>query len=110
MSTDATRRDRENRQSFDEDIRSGRSLPDVPFDPWRLLHGQIPDVLVSDLLKTRPARPPNLESENAVLHSLAQYLLTDPEHILERSIREAARLCGAGSAGVSLLEPDQGHE
>jgi hypothetical protein len=55
-------------------------------------------------------RPPNLESENAFLHGLAQHLLTDPEHILERSIREAARLCGAGSAGVSLLERDQGHE
>jgi hypothetical protein len=68
------------------------------------------DVLVSELLKTRGARPPNLESENEFLHSLAQHLLTDPEHILERSIRAAARLCGAGSAGLSLLATDHGNE
>jgi hypothetical protein len=67
-------------------------------------------VLVSELLKTRGARPPNLESENEFLHSFAQQLLTDPEHILERSIRAAARLCGAGSAGLSLLETDHGNE
>jgi hypothetical protein len=71
---------------------------------------QLTDVLVSELLKTRGARPPNLESENECLHSLAQDLLTDPEHILERSIRAAARLCGAASAGVSLLETDHGNE
>jgi hypothetical protein len=59
-------------------------------------------------LKTRAARPPNLASENEFLHSLAQHLLTDPEHILERSMRAAARLCGAGSAGLSLLETDHG--
>ncbi len=68
------------------------------------------DVIVSGLLKTRGARPPNLESENDFLHSLAQLLLTDAEHILARSIRAAVRLCGAGSAGVSLLEADHGNE
>jgi GAF domain-containing protein len=68
------------------------------------------DVVVTGLLKTRAARPPNLESENAFLHSLAQLLLTDAEHILARSIRAAVRLCGAGSGGVSQLETDHGNE
>ena len=68
------------------------------------------DVVVSGLLKTRGARPPNLESENDFLHSLAQLLLTDAEHIIARSIRAAVRLCGAGSAGVSQLENDHGNE
>jgi hypothetical protein len=72
--------------------------------------GRLAGVLISDLLKTRGARPPDLESENEFLHSLAQHLLTDPEHILERSIRAAARLCGAPSAGVSLLETEHGNE
>jgi hypothetical protein len=80
-STDVPRPDRENRQRLDDDTRAGPSPPGAAFDPWRLSHGQLPDVLVSDLLKTRPVRSPNLESENASLHSLAQHLLTDPEHI-----------------------------
>ena len=58
----------------------------------------------------KQARPPALESEHEFLHSFAQHLLTDPEHILERSIRAAARLCGAGSAGLSLLEADHGQD
>jgi hypothetical protein len=75
-----------------------------------LLSGQLTDILVSGLLKTRCPRLPNLESENEFLHSLAQFLLTDAEHIVARSIRAAVRLCGAGSAGVSHLETDHGNE
>src|ERR1700704_2717895 len=59
-------------------------LNDGASGPCDSPHGQLTEVVVSGLLKTRRARPPNLESENAFLHSLAQLLLTDAEHILAR--------------------------
>ena len=99
MSADVAHHDREDREHLDNAAQAGHSPSRRPFDPWGSSHGQLADVLVSELLKTRGARPPNLESENEFLHSLAQHLLTDPEHILKRSIRAAARLCGAGIRG-----------
>jgi CheY-like chemotaxis protein len=110
ISADVAHHDREDREHLDNAMRSGHGPADRPFDPWGSPHGQLADVLVSELLKTRGPRPPNLESENEFLNSLVQHLLTDPEHILERSIRAAVRLCGAGSAGVSLLETDHDNE
>jgi CheY-like chemotaxis protein len=101
---------RGDREHLDNAVPSGRGPAGGPFDPWGSPHGQLADVLVSELLKTRGAHPPKLESENEFLHSLFQHLLTEPEHILERSVRAAARLCDAGFAGVSLLEKDHGEE
>ena len=109
MAADVAGHDREDREHLDHATRAGHG-PSRPHDRWGSPHGQLADVLVSELLKTRDARSPNLESENEFLHSLAQHLLTDPEHILERSIRAAARLCGAGFAGMSLLDTDHGKD
>jgi hypothetical protein len=110
MSADVARDAGKDPEHLDAATRAGPGPHGAPFDPWDSSHGRLTDVLVSELLKTRGARAPNLKSENEFLHSLAKDLLTDPEHILERSIRAAARLCGAGSAGVSLLESDHGNE
>ena len=109
-SPDVVHQQRGDREHLDNAVPSGRVPADRPLDPWGSPHGQLADVLVSELLKTRGPRPPDLESENEFLHSLAQHLLTDPEHILERSVRAAARLCDAGFAGMSLLETDHGEE
>jgi hypothetical protein len=110
MSADVAHNDRENREHHENAERAGHGPAGRAFDLSGSSDGQLADVLVSELLKTRDPRPPNLESENEFLHSLAQHLLTDPEHILERSIRTAARLCEAGSAGISLLASDRGEE
>src|SRR6202163_3174413 len=110
MSTDVAHHDREDREHLDNAARAGHGPAGRAYDPWGSSQGQLADVLVNELLNTRSARPQTLASENELLHSLAQHLLTDPEHILERSMRAAARLCGAGSAGLSLLEADHGHE
>jgi CheY-like chemotaxis protein len=101
---------RREREHLDNARSSDRGPAGRPIDPWGSPHGQLADVLVSELLMTRGPHPPNLEAENEFLHSLAQLLLTDPEHILERSVRAAARLCDAGFAGMSLLETDHGEE
>jgi hypothetical protein len=109
MSADVAHHDREDREPFDETARTGHGPAGAPLEPRGRSHGQLTDVLVSERLKTRGARSPNLESEHEFLDSLAQHLLSDLAHVLERSIRAAARLCGAGSAGVSLLETDHGN-
>jgi hypothetical protein len=110
MPRDLVHPDRDDREHPDDATRPDRRVPGVWNDLADLSHGQLTDVLVSERLRTQPVRSANLESENEFLHSLAQHLLTDPEHILERSIRASVRLCGAGSAGISLLETDEGHE
>jgi hypothetical protein len=110
MSADVARHNREDREPFDDAARTGHGLAGARLEPRGMSHGQLTDVLVSERLKTRGARSPNLESEHEFLHSLAKPLLTDLAHVLDRSIRAAARLCGAGSAGVSLLETDHGNE
>jgi hypothetical protein len=108
MSADVAHGNRQGYEHVAEPERGGHGIGSRG-DPRRS-SGQLADVVVTEQLKTRGARPRDLESENEFLHSLAQHLLTDPDRILERSIRAAARLCGAGSAGVSLLEPEQGNE
>src|SRR5712671_4014951 len=110
MSADVAHDYRDDGEHFNDAARAVHGPGGAPFDPWGWSHGRLTDVFVTERLKARGARPPNLESENEFLHSLAQHLLTDPEHILERSMRAAARLCGAGSAGLSLLETDHGDE
>jgi GAF domain len=110
MSADLAHQTRREREYPDDAAPARGHLTNGPFGPCGSPHVQLTDVVVSGLLKTRAARPPNLESENEFLHSLAQLLLTDAEHILARSIRAAVRLCGAGSAGISQLETDHGNE
>jgi hypothetical protein len=102
IAADVAHPDREDPEHFDNAAQARHGPAGRPFG--------LADVLVTDLLKARGAHPPNFESENEFLHGLAQHLLTDPEHILERSIRAAVRLCGAGSAGLSLLQTDHGDE
>jgi hypothetical protein len=110
MPRDLVHPDRNDGGHADDARRADRRATRVSKDSGRPSDGQLADVLISERLCTRPVRATNLESENAFVHDLAQQLLTDPQHILERSIRAAVRLCGAGSAGISLLETDEGHE
>jgi len=110
MPGDVPHHHRDAREHLDAAARTDFHLPAGQRDPAGASHGQLTDVLVSERLRTRYTRRPNLESENEFLHSLAQHLLTDPEHILEGSIEAVVRLCGAGSAGISLLDSDEGNE
>lgn len=64
------------------------------------------EVLVTPQLAIRPARAPDLASENRAMHELARQMVADPERILERMAELALDLCNAGSAGVSVLETD----
>lgn len=49
--------------------------------------------------------PPNLQAENEALVTLASQIALEPENIWHRLASVAMRLCQAGSAGISLLDP-----
>ncbi len=62
------------------------------------------DVLITAALADRPARQPDFAAENQALHTLAQQLTDDPPSMLKTLVRIAQDLCGADTAGISLLE------
>jgi len=57
-------------------------------------------------LTRRPSRQPDHAAENGALIALAQKMAFSSEGILQQLAQTALRLCGAHSAGISLLEPD----
>jgi len=60
--------------------------------------------LITDELSSRASRRPNYGAEAKVLRRLAHALATSDAAMLELLASEAARLCRAGSAGISVLE------
>jgi PAS domain S-box-containing protein len=62
------------------------------------------DVLATEALRRRPARHPDHAAENRALAALARAAVDRPDDLPGRFAEVALDLCGAGSAGVSLLE------
>src|SRR5258705_8011646 len=67
---------------------------------------QLRSVLSIAELNGRPSRPPDHAAENHALIALAQQLAVSPVGMLQTLAETALKLCGAHSAGISLLEPD----
>ena len=55
-------------------------------------------------LKRRPSRPPDYAAESRALIALAQQMADSPDGILQKLADTALVVCGAHSAGLSLLE------
>jgi hypothetical protein len=64
MSTEIAHHAREDRRHVDTAVRPGDGPVQRPSERWGSPRSQLADELVSERLKTRGARPPNLESEN----------------------------------------------
>ncbi|MFM9265555.1 PAS domain-containing protein [Tychonema sp. BBK16] len=62
------------------------------------------DVLITAALADRPARQPDFAAQNQALHTLVGQLTDDPQSMLKTLVGIAQELCGADTAGVSLLE------
>jgi PAS domain-containing protein len=62
------------------------------------------DLLITELLAQRPLRAPDLAAENEALYELGRLLIETPETLQKHFVELAFKLCGAGSAGISLLE------
>jgi hypothetical protein len=65
-------------------------------------------MLVIDELGRRPSRATDLDAENVALTGLAETLANEPRYLLQRLVQTTLELCRADSAGVSILEPDEG--
>ena len=68
------------------------------------------DIIINSELLDRPSRAPNYEAENQALLALVQSLAETPNMILQRLAETALQLCRADTAGISLLEQQDGGE
>ena len=62
------------------------------------------EVLTTASLASRPHRLPRAASENKALRALVTVMANAPEELPNALLRTALELCGAGTAGLSLLE------
>ena len=65
-------------------------------------------VISTPELGRRPHRVADHERENRALVALAEHMEQSPKDILRKLVETAMQLCSAGSAGVSIIEPDGG--
>ena len=70
----------------------------------------VSDVLITGELKRRSARAVNYVAENRAMAVLAAHMAGDPESVMRKLADSAAELCHADSAGISILESDDGQE
>ncbi|MHB1559046.1 MAG: GAF domain-containing protein, partial [Isosphaeraceae bacterium] len=66
------------------------------------------DILITDELRSRPSRPPDHAAENRALRVLAEAMGEAPRAILQTLVDTVRELCRADSAGISILESDDG--
>ncbi len=66
-------------------------------------------VILTAELERRPTRRADYLAENKALIALSREMVTSPNNILQKLAETALSLCHAGSAGISLLEPDGLH-
>jgi signal transduction histidine kinase len=73
-------------------------------------HGEVSleSVLRTEELHRRPSRPPDYQKENAALVVLSAALADSPRTVLQTLADTILEICLCGSAGVSLLTPDDG--
>ena len=66
------------------------------------------EVIITDLLWSRPSRPPDLNREIEAFRVLGrEMLIQNPSSVLNSLIGHAISLCKAESAGISLLEKEK---
>lgn len=66
------------------------------------------DIDIFSELASRPSRPVNFEAENRALAILATELAENPRNILQKLVETAVACCRADTAGISLLEAQNG--
>src|SRR5437016_4463072 len=62
------------------------------------------DLLITEELAQRPPRAPDHAAENEALYELGRLFIETPEAVPNHLVQLALKLCGAGSAGISLLD------
>jgi two-component sensor histidine kinase len=65
---------------------------------------ELESILITTELARRPSRAPDYAAENRALVALAREMATQPQNLPQKLVEMAVELCGAGTAGISLLE------
>jgi two-component sensor histidine kinase len=65
----------------------------------------VADTFITDQLETRVSSRPDYLREKLAMQDLAQHMSDEPTLVLPRLVQLAMELCGAQSAGVSVLDP-----
>jgi hypothetical protein len=68
------------------------------------------DVLITEQLRLRPARQPDQPALNRALVELTRQMAESPHHVLQRLVEAAVELCGAHTAGSSILDHEGGRD
>lgn len=71
---------------------------------------QLPDpigaVFITDQLADRAAAAPDFLREKLAIQDLAHVMIEQPSQVLARLVKLGMEICGAESAGISILEPE----
>ncbi len=70
----------------------------------------VEDVVINSQLLCRTSRPRNYRAEEEAIIVLAQTMAHSPQMILQKLVETALQLCDAHTAGISLLEKQNGEE
>ena len=65
-------------------------------------------VFITDQLAERDAAVPDFLREKLAIQDLAEVMSDRPDEVLQRLVKLGMEICGAHSAGISILEPDAG--
>ncbi|MEO7415365.1 MAG: PAS domain-containing protein [Opitutaceae bacterium] len=68
------------------------------------------DIIITEQLAQRLSRRPDYRAEAEALSDLGQTMAASPDAIFQKLVDSALQLCGAQSAGISLLERHDGKE
>jgi diguanylate cyclase (GGDEF)-like protein/PAS domain S-box-containing protein len=75
---------------------SGAPAPSEP--------ASLEDILITEKLKSRRYRRLSSREGTLTLHTIARTMAASPDELMDRLLQLALELCGAGTAGLSLLE------
>jgi hypothetical protein len=64
------------------------------------------NVVITSELQRRPARHTNIQQENSAFRELADYLVSDPDKLLDRLVELTVKLCEADTVGISVEQTD----
>ena len=70
------------------------------------LSDRVAAVFNTDWLADRRAAAPDFLREKLAIQDLAQVMSEHPDEVLARLVKLGMEICGARSAGVSILEPE----
>ena len=93
-------------QSSENRITSGVTESSLSHD-YRV---PLESVIITPELRKRPSRSPDYQAESRALSALAQEMANSPQNVLQKLAHVALELSRAQSAGVSILEEENGRK